>query len=83
LDADIATALAGLLPPAAAVSSLPQLTLAPDAVARLRHGQMVVIEETAPAGVEVAVFDATGALAAIALADDTGRALRPVKVFPV
>jgi tRNA pseudouridine55 synthase len=81
LDADVAAALTGLLPPAAAVSSLQRLTLAADAVAHLQHGQMVINEEAVPAGVEVAVFDSTGALAAIARTDDAGRALRPVKVF--
>jgi tRNA pseudouridine55 synthase len=81
LDTDGATALASLLPPAAAVSGLPRLTLAVDDVARLRHGQMVTNEDTMPAGVEIAVFDSTGALAAIARTDDAGRALRPVKVF--
>jgi tRNA pseudouridine55 synthase len=81
LDADAATTLAGLLPPAAAVSGLQRLTLVADDIAHLRHGQMVVIEETAPAGIEVAVFDLAGALAAIARTDDAGQALRPVKVF--
>jgi tRNA pseudouridine55 synthase len=81
LDADVATALAGLLPPAAAVSGLSRLTLAADAMSRLRHGQMVNNEDTMPAGVEIAVFDSDGSLAAIARTDDAGRALRPMKVF--
>jgi tRNA pseudouridine55 synthase len=80
LEADSATALAGLLPPAAAVAGLPRITISAARAVRIQHGQAIAIEETVPPRTDIAVFDPAGALVAIATADD--RALRPTKVFP-
>jgi tRNA pseudouridine55 synthase len=80
LDADAETARSRLLPPAAAVTGLPRVTLPPHEVSRLRHGQAVAVDQP-PAGAEVVVFDPNGGLVAIA-ATAADRALKPVKVFP-
>ncbi len=80
LEADAPTALAGLLPAAAAVAGLPRITIAPDMASRLRHGQSIASGEPVPVGA-VVVFDSAGVLVAITTADDAGL-LRPTKVFP-
>jgi tRNA pseudouridine55 synthase len=79
LNADVATAHARILPLAAAVAELPSVTLTPDAVTRLRNGQSASAPITSHG--EFAVFDATGALVAIAGADQATQSLRPLKVF--
>jgi tRNA pseudouridine55 synthase len=80
LDVDEVTARSRLLPPAAAVAGLPHVRLPPDAIGRLRHGQAITADGDI-SGNEVAVFDAGGALVAVA-ATAPNRVLRPVKVFP-
>jgi tRNA pseudouridine55 synthase len=82
LNADSSTALARLLPPAAAVSGLPRVTVSPDDLVKLRHGQSIVVDAPLAVSVEIAVFDSAGAFVAIATADAIGRSLRPTKVFP-
>lgn len=80
LDAAAETARSRLLPPAAAVARLPRLTVSGQDVIRLRNGQSIAPTDTAPRVNELAVFDASDHLVAIAAAD--GVSLRPVKVFP-
>jgi tRNA pseudouridine55 synthase len=81
LDADAATAMARLLPRAAAVAGLPRVMVSAENAVRIRHGQSIALDETVPAA-DVAVFDPAGALVAIATPINDGRALRPTKVFP-
>jgi tRNA pseudouridine55 synthase len=86
LEADAATARARLLPLAAAVSELPRINLKAVEVARLRQGQAVPLhaspsEMPPPADQEVAVFDPSGSLAAVARVDPARRVLVPFKVL--
>ncbi len=86
LDAGADTVRARLLPLAAAVAELPQVTLGPRELARLCQGQSVPVPGTALAPgssgepSEVAVLDAGRRLRAVAALDRGGRALRPTKV---
>ncbi|HEX4591451.1 MAG TPA: tRNA pseudouridine(55) synthase TruB [Gemmataceae bacterium] len=82
LECDAETARGRLLPMTAAVANLPQVNLPPDAVKRLRTGQTASTSEDLPGNGEVAILNQSGGLAAIAFADDSGRRLRPAKVFP-
>lgn len=84
LDADAATARASLLPLAAAVAELPQVTLGAGELVRLCHGQAVPVPgavTTGPAPAEVAVLGGAGKLRAIATLTGNGRLLRPAKVL--
>lgn len=78
LDARPDEALAHLRPLADAVAELPAITLTPDEVVRLRHGQRLV-REHADSGT-VAVFDERGGLVAVARVE--GGVLAPNKVLP-
>jgi tRNA pseudouridine55 synthase len=85
-DADPAAAPARLLPQALAVVELPRVTLPERELRWLRSGQKVPLPdrsglEGAGAAVEVAVFDAAGALAAVAVLNPVERRLRPEKVL--
>jgi tRNA pseudouridine55 synthase len=84
LDADAATVRAHLLPAEMAVAELRRAVLPDSERKRLEQGQAVAFAES-PAGIEeskeVAVFDAAGRLAAVAVFDSQRRTLRPVKVF--
>jgi tRNA pseudouridine55 synthase len=84
LDADAATVRAHLLPAEMAVAELTRVVLPDSERKRLEQGQAVAFAES-PAGIEeskeVAVFDAAGRLAAVAVFDSQRRTLRPVKVF--
>jgi tRNA pseudouridine55 synthase len=65
LDVSAAEALARLLPPIAAVSHLPAVTANHDDLGRLRCGQPIAIASPA-SGMEAAIVDDRGQLAAIA-----------------
>jgi tRNA pseudouridine55 synthase len=85
-EADAAAARARLLPLARAVAELPRVALPERELRRLRNGRAVPIpgaraEGTTDEGDEVAVFDAAGALAAVARLSRAERLLRPEKVF--
>ncbi len=84
LDADAETARASLLPAEMAVAELPRVVLPDSERKRLEQGQVVAVAES-PARIEkckeVAVFDAAGRLAAMAVFDWQRRTLQPVKVF--
>ncbi len=84
LDADIETARARLLPVEMAVAELPRVVIPDSERKRLEQGQAVALAES-PQGIEkskeVAVFDAAGRLAAVAVFDSQRRTLQPVKVF--
>src|SRR5262249_1060248 len=82
-DADTATVRARLLPLAAAVRDLPQLTLSAEEVNRLRHGQSVPLAGIGVADEEkeTAIFDASGRLAAVARVRRAPQELRPEKIF--
>jgi tRNA pseudouridine55 synthase len=88
LDADAATAKARLLPVSAAVAGLPRVTLGPQEVNRLRHGQGVPLprlelpEGVSPEAENAAVFDTGGNLVALARIDRAKGWLPPDKVFP-
>jgi tRNA pseudouridine55 synthase len=82
LEVDAEAAVARLLPPSAAVSGLPALTLNAAEIGRLRHGQPVVLGEALLQPGDAAIYDAGGVLAAIASVDASGRTIRPSKVFP-
>jgi tRNA pseudouridine55 synthase len=85
LDADEATARSRLLPPAAAVSELPRVTLGAGDLTRLRQGQRIPLPgPTLPPEIgatEVAVIDVVGALAAVGAWDPAAGVLRPVIVL--
>jgi tRNA pseudouridine55 synthase len=86
LDADAAAARARLLPLALAVADLPRVTLPGRELRRLGNGQAVPVPRvkddlSAEGEVEVAVFDAAGALTAVARLSPAERLLRPEKVF--
>ncbi len=82
IDADFATARGRMLPVSLAAAGLPALVLPEAERRRLRMGQTVVL----PRGMhveegETAVFDETGALAAVVMVDAIGEVIRPAKVF--
>jgi tRNA pseudouridine55 synthase len=82
IDADPATVKERVLPVAMAVSGLPALELSEEERRWLRNGQSIALrrEMNLEEG-EAAVFDDTGALAAVVAVDAKHRLLRPVKVF--
>jgi tRNA pseudouridine55 synthase len=86
LDADADAARSRLLPLSAAVAELPRVVLNAAEVARLRHGQKVPLAAAVQADLiaeaEAAVFDAAGALVAVAGVDSQRRFLLPAKVLP-
>src|SRR5262249_51999486 len=87
LDADAATARAGLLPLSAAVVALPHIRLDADRLTRLRQGQSIPIAEAdlvdlLPEEPELALFDKSGELAAITSVYRDKLLLRPAKVLP-
>jgi tRNA pseudouridine55 synthase len=84
LGATAEEARARLLPPALAVSELPRVTLAPREVGRFRRGQAVHYPGGLPAqgeGDEVAVFDESGQLLAVAAVESGRGLLRPARVI--
>jgi tRNA pseudouridine55 synthase len=82
LEADAATARARLLPPAAAVAELPRVVLEPSELRRLGNGQAVPFRGAAQrASREVAVFDETDRLEAVARLDLDRGVLWPEKVL--
>jgi tRNA pseudouridine55 synthase len=83
LDADAETARQRLLPLTAAVAGLPSITVEPDVIVRIRHGQRVsVTADSLPGNTTLAVLGPSGGLVAVATSDNSGQTLRPVKVFP-
>lgn len=89
LDLDTSQIVSRLLPLAAAVAELPQLTLPPSLGDRLRHGQRVPcpdsfsLQKEVTDPVKVAVLAASGSLVAIARLNLEDRTLLPEKVFSV
>jgi tRNA pseudouridine55 synthase len=82
LDSDSAEVHARLLPLSSAVYGIPRTTLGAEYLVRIRQGKMVSLPaHLDPAGTEVAVFDESGNLAAVAETRDGGL-LQPIKVFP-
>jgi tRNA pseudouridine55 synthase len=82
LDADATQAAQSLQPCGAAVTSLPIVTLNAQAIERMRQGKLALPPITLAAEVsEVAVFDETGRLAAVAEVRGKGL-LQPTKVLP-
>jgi tRNA pseudouridine55 synthase len=79
-DAATDVARSRLLPPAAALAELPRVTVSATEAARLRQGQAVPVAAP-PERAEAAVFDAAGALVAVAAVDRAERLLRPAKVL--
>jgi tRNA pseudouridine55 synthase len=84
VDADYETVRARLLPAEMAVAELPRVVLLDSERKRLEQGQAVALAES-PQGIEkskeVAVFDAAGRLAAVAVFDPQRQLLQPAKVF--
>jgi tRNA pseudouridine55 synthase len=81
LDVDGATARAHLLPVAAAVGELPAVTIGADQARALRQGKPLALAAPAADGAAVAVFDAAGALVAVATYQERECLLRPAKVL--
>jgi tRNA pseudouridine55 synthase len=84
LDVDRATALARLLPVAAAVAELPRVEVSAGQVRRLRQGQGLPLREVGlppTAGGEAAVFTREGELVAVVGIDPAKGLLRPSKVL--
>jgi tRNA pseudouridine55 synthase len=84
LDADMETARSRLLPMEMAVAELPRLVLPDRERKRLEQGQVLAMTESLPEiekGKEVAVFDAAGRLAAVAVFDPQRQMLQPLKVL--
>jgi tRNA pseudouridine55 synthase len=85
LDADAATAQAGLLPPALAIIRLPSVILDEAQLSRFASGQAIPFHNQA--GVEIgpdttlAVFDSAGQFAGIGRTDSDTGLVRPVKVL--
>jgi tRNA pseudouridine55 synthase len=83
LDADAETVHAHLLPAEMAVAQLPRLVLPDNERKRLEQGQAVAVApQVLEKHTEVAVFDAVGRLAAVAVLDPQRQMLRPIKVLP-
>jgi tRNA pseudouridine55 synthase len=80
LDLPAEEARRRLLPPAVAVSELPQLRLPGRDIERLRNGQVVTAGPGLPAAGEVAVLDTADRLALVAEVVPGGR-LKPAKVL--
>jgi tRNA pseudouridine55 synthase len=80
LAAGAEAARSRLLPLAAAVAGLPQVTLDEPLVGRLRHGQRVPWPGS-PTGAPLAVLDRAGNLAAVARWEEPTGALKAVKVM--
>lgn len=91
LDADAETARARLLPAEMAVAELPRIVLPDSERKPLEQGQAVALGQTGSVScrvegeltnpLEVAVFDAAGRLAAVAMFDPRRQMLQPAKVF--
>jgi tRNA pseudouridine55 synthase len=85
LDADAETAHAHLLPAEMAVAELPRLVLPESDRKRLCQGQAVAVPSSGgtalPSSGEVAIFDAAGKLAAVAVFDPRRHMLQPAKVL--
>jgi tRNA pseudouridine55 synthase len=84
LDADAQTVHTHLLPMEKAVGELPQLVLPESGRKCLEQGQAITLPEALKGvenNTEVAVVDAAGRLAAVALVDPVRPQLRPIKVF--
>jgi tRNA pseudouridine55 synthase len=71
-----------LLSPLLAVAHLPHVTIPPDLLGRLVHGNALIPPEPlAPNATEAALLDEQGQLLALADLRDAGRHLQPTKVF--
>jgi tRNA pseudouridine55 synthase len=87
LDASPDVARSRILPLSTAVAELPSLSADPDNLARLRQGQAVPLTSVSNGPSEenstrdVAIFDESNALCAVASVDESGLMLRPKKVF--
>jgi tRNA pseudouridine55 synthase len=85
LDADADTARARVLPAEMAVAELPRFVLPENELKRLCRGQAIALPPTGetpvPPTEEVAVFDASGRLVAVAVLDPRRRMLQPAKVL--
>jgi tRNA pseudouridine55 synthase len=81
LDADAATACARLLPVAAAVAELPAVTVSAAQARALGQGKELPVAVAAADGAAVAVFNAAGALVAVATYEEKYQQLRPAKVL--
>jgi hypothetical protein len=87
IETSAAEAQSALLPLKAAVDGLPQLTLGPAEIARLRQGQVVsypvspAIATGAQEEQEVAVLDRDYRLVAVGMLESSQQ-LVPIKVFP-
>jgi tRNA pseudouridine55 synthase len=87
LDASPDVARSRILPLSTAVAGLPSVSADSDTLARLRQGQAVPLTSVSYQPTEgsstrdVAVFDQSNALCAVASIDEPGMMLRPKKVF--
>jgi tRNA pseudouridine55 synthase len=87
LDASPDVARSRILPLSTAVAELPSVSADTDTLARLRQGQAVPLTSVSDRPTEesstrdVAVFDRSNALCAVASIDESGLMLRPKKVF--
>jgi tRNA pseudouridine55 synthase len=82
LDADAASARAGLLPAGLALGDLPRVVLGARRIARFRAGQALDLPvELAGRTGEVGVFDEAGDVVAVGVLDAERGLLRPDKVF--
>jgi tRNA pseudouridine55 synthase len=85
LDADADTARSRLLSLSRATADLPSVAVGPDVIKRLTQGRPTALPTSANALLstsrEVAVLDQLGALAAVAIVDESGQMLLPRKVF--
>jgi tRNA pseudouridine55 synthase len=82
LSCDTEYARLRVLSPAAAVSDLSKVALDDDQLTLLSQGQCVALSVEADDGSELAIFDGTGQLRAVARADAARRLIVPAKVFP-
>jgi tRNA pseudouridine55 synthase len=86
LDADADTARSRVLPLSRATADLPTVAVDPDVIKRLTQGRPTALPTSANAVLstsrEVAILDQLGALAAVAIVDESGQMLLPRKVFP-
>jgi tRNA pseudouridine55 synthase len=85
-DDGVHVARSQIRPLKAAVAELPPLTLTLASLGRLRQGQGIVLDDDRSkqlpsATCEVAVFEATGVLAAVAVWNPATRQIRPEKVI--
>lgn len=70
-----------LLPPGLAVGMLPSRSVNPEEEAALRHGRRIAIATNVTSSIEVAIYDASGGLVAVA-EEQPGGWLAPRLVFP-